>query len=109
MKIPGNTKTGPEKRTNAGWAFWFTAGSLALSCFALAQDSLPTRPAAPVNVGSAGPTTDSINAEIKRLEQATNLDEAIRTKALEAYRQALSQLQVAKDLRAKAVAFDAAM
>ncbi|MHC4789586.1 MAG: hypothetical protein ACYS8K_10350, partial [Planctomycetota bacterium] len=59
-------------------------------------------------MATSGPKAESIQAQISRLEQAKEIDEAVRSKALGAYKQALSNLKVARDWEAKAKAFAAA-
>ncbi len=67
-----------------------------------------TRPTTVPTVGTGSPTTQAVQAQIARLAQVKDLDPAVRAKATDAYKQALAQLQVAREWRSKAAAFEAA-
>jgi potassium efflux system protein len=78
------------------------AAALACSRPAPGQTVPATRPAP---VRTTLPTKETIEAHIARLEKAKDLDETVRSKAVEAYKQALAQLKLAADWQAKAAAF----
>ena len=59
-------------------------------------------------VASSLLTPEVVQGHIARLEQATDLEEATRTQALEACKQALAQLNVARDWQTKAGIFETA-
>ena len=90
-------------------AIWLCimTGLLALPNGAAAQDEPASRPATEA-VHPSLPSQDVIRSQITRLEQAKSLDEAVRTPALEAYKQAAAQLTIAKDWKAKSDLFEAA-
>jgi len=67
-----------------------------------------TQAALAAETGPALPTAEVLQAHITRLQQATEPDAAVRAKAVDAYKQALSQLQVLRDWEAKGAAFEAA-
>ena len=83
---------------------------LSLVVAAPAQTTEPaTRPAISLaNVAPSVPVAEVVQSHITRLEQAKNLEESIRAQALEAYKQALVQLKVAKNWQAKAAIFETA-
>ena len=91
------------------FAVW--AMLLGVAATAPAQTTTPaTRPGIPsAEVAAARPTPEAVQSHITRLEQAKDLEEPVRTKALETYRQALAQLKVARDWQTKAGAFEAAV
>ena len=72
---------------------------LGLAVTGQAQTTKPaTRPAISLaEVAPSVPAAEVIQSHITRLEQAKNLEESIRAQALEAYKQALVQLKVAKN------------
>ncbi len=74
---------------------------------AAAQDTRPaeTQPAEVPKVGTTAPTAETYAAQIDRLANAKDLDDALRTRATAAYKEARAQLQVAADWRAKAAGF----
>ncbi|HUS91600.1 MAG TPA: mechanosensitive ion channel domain-containing protein [Phycisphaerae bacterium] len=75
---------------------------------ASAQTKPATRPAVSTDIASALPTAETLQATITRLEQAKDPEEAIRKQAIDACKQALAQLAVVADWKAKAAAFDVA-
>lgn len=80
---------------------------LAVSVAALAQSAPATLPA-PTAVTSSLPSSEAVQSHIVRIEQAKDLEEAVRTQALGAYKQALAQLNVAADWQIKAGVFEEA-
>jgi len=75
---------------------------------ALAQTKPATRPATSTAITPPGPSGETVQSHIVRLEQAKDLEESVRTQALEACKQALAQLKIARDWQTKAGVFDAA-
>ena len=82
-------------------------GLLVASVAALAQSAPASRPATTA-VTSSLPSPETVQSHIVRIEQAKDLEEAVRTQALGAYKQALAQLKVAADWQAKAGVFEGA-
>ncbi|MGB2820339.1 MAG: hypothetical protein WBF17_05120 [Phycisphaerae bacterium] len=82
-------------------------GILSVSVAALAQTKPATRPAT-TDVVPSLPSAEIIQSHIVRLEQAKDLEESVRTRAVEAWRQALAQLKIAGDWQAKAGVFETA-
>ena len=82
-------------------------GLLSSSPAAMAQAGPTTRPATSTDVTPSLPTADAVQAHVKRLEQAKDLAETVRTQAVDAYKQALAQLQIAGNWRSKAEMFEA--
>ena len=81
---------------------------VSLAAAAAAQTKPATRPAGSVDVSSSLPTADAIQGHVKRLEQAKGLDEPVRAGAVQSYKEALAQLQIAESLRRKAEVFETA-
>ena len=74
---------------------------------ALAQTDLGAPPSV-ADVASSLPSPDAIQTRIAGVEQAKDIEEPVRTQAIEAYKQALAQLAAARDWQAKADGFAAA-
>ena len=81
---------------------------LSVSPAAVAQTKPATRPSTTVDVSSSLPTADAIQGHVKRLEQAKGLDEPVRAGAMQSYKEALAQLQIAESWRRKSEAFETA-
>ena len=82
--------------------------SLLSASGALAQTKPATRPATSTAITPSLPSPETMQSHIVRLQQAKDLEESVRTQALEAYKQALAQLKVARDWQSKAGVFEAA-
>ena len=83
-----------------------TAGVLLLAAAGAGQTMPATRPAIPPEFTPLLPTAEQVKAEIARLGQVKELDEALRAKCIETYRQVLGQLDLLAGDAAKAEAFD---
>ena len=86
--------------------FCVLALQVALCAAALAQEQAAPQPAKPPEPASVDLTVDAVQARLKQAEDAKDIDEELKKKLVDSYKEALGELRAAEEWAAKAQAFE---